>query len=133
VIPGAIKNAPVERLKSLLALEPKMPGWYSGAREIDRQYLKQLMDERWRLQDALDQTRGDLKHDINAFAEPLLKTALQSTFSTVENFNELTVQLEVPSTIIFGIDTGASRVRQSTLLEAALHNFEESESGQPQP
>jgi hypothetical protein len=128
VIPGAIKNAPVERLKSLLALEPKMPGWYSGAREIDRQYLKQLMDERWRLQDALDQTRGDLKHDINAFAEPLLKTALQSTFSTVENFNELTVQLEVPSTIIFGIDTGASRVRQSTLLEAALHNFEESES-----
>jgi hypothetical protein len=128
VIPGAIKNAPVERLKSLLALEPKMPGWYSGAREIDRQYLKQLMGERWRLQDALDQTRGDLKHDINAFAEPLLKTALQSTFSTVENFNELTVQLEVPSTIIFGIDTGASRVRQSTLLEAALHNFEESEA-----
>ncbi|MNM44091.1 E3 ubiquitin-protein ligase SlrP [compost metagenome] len=130
VIPGAIKNAPVERLKSLLALEPQMPEWYSGAREIDRQYLKQVIDERWRLQDVLDQTRGDLKHDINAFAEPLLKTALQSKFTTVENFNELTVQLEVPSTIIFGIDTGASRVRQSTLLEAALHNFEEDETAE---
>ncbi|EJM80893.1 hypothetical protein PMI34_05421 [Pseudomonas sp. GM74] len=128
VIPGAIKSAPVERLKSLLALAPKMPEWYSGAREIDRQYLKQLMDERWRLQDVLDQTQGDFKHDINAFAEPLLKTALQSKFSTVENFNELTVQLEVPSKFIFGIDTGASRVRQSTLLEAALHNFEEDET-----
>ncbi len=128
VIPGAIKNAPVERLKNLLALEPQMPEWYSGAREIDRQYLKQLMDERWRLQGVLDQTRGDLKHDINAFAEPLLKKALQSKFNTVENFNELSVQLEVPSTIIFGIDTGASRVRQSTLLEAALHNFEEDET-----
>ena len=129
VIPGAIKNAPVERLKSLLALKPQMPKWYSGAREIDRQYLKQLMDERWRLQGVLDQTLGDLKHDINAFAEPLLKTALQSKFTTVENFNELTVHLEVPSKFIFGIDTGASRVRQSTLLEAALHNFEEDETG----
>ncbi|KRA93708.1 hypothetical protein ASD91_08115 [Pseudomonas sp. Root68] len=128
VIPGAIKNAPVERLKSLLALEPQMPEWYSGAREVDRQYLKRLIDERWRLQDVLDQTRGELKHDINAFAEPLLKTALQSKFTTVENFNELTVQLEVPSKFIIGIDTGASRVRESTLLEAALHNFEQDET-----
>ncbi|WP_223461629.1 dermonecrotic toxin domain-containing protein [Pseudomonas sp. GL-RE-19] len=128
VIPAAIKNAPLARLKSLLALEPQMPEWYSGAREIDRQYLKQLMDERWRLQGVLDQTLGDLQHDINAFAEPLLKTALQSKFNTVENINGLTVQLEVPSTIIFGIDTGASRVRRSTLLEAALHNFEEDET-----
>ncbi|WP_223447668.1 dermonecrotic toxin domain-containing protein [Pseudomonas sp. BF-R-19] len=128
VIPGAIKNAPLARLKTLLALKPQMPEWYSGAREIDRQYLKQLMDERWRLQDVMDQTQGDLKHGINAFAEPLLKKALQSKFNTVEDFNELSVQLEVPSTIIFGIDTGASRVRQSTLLEAALHNFEEDET-----
>ncbi|WP_454845152.1 NEL-type E3 ubiquitin ligase domain-containing protein [Pseudomonas farris] len=130
VIPGAIKNASLARLKTLVALKPEMPEWYSGAREMDRQYLKALMDERWRLQGALDKTLGNLQHDIDAFAKPLLSALLQSNFNTVENINELTVQLEVPSKIIFGIDTGASRVRHSTLLEAALHNFEQSEAAE---
>src|SRR5690606_20977284 len=34
----------------------------------------------------------------------------------------------VPSKIGFVIDSGASHVRQSTLLEAALHNFDASET-----
>ena len=127
-IPGALKNAPPARLKSLETLKPAMPEWYSGARAIDRQYLKQLIEERWRVQGVLDKTLGSLQHDIEAFAEPLLREMLQANFSSVERADELSVQLEVPSTIIFGIDTGASRVRQSTLLEAALHNFEESEA-----
>ncbi|MNH87084.1 putative E3 ubiquitin-protein ligase ipaH7.8 [compost metagenome] len=128
VIPGAIKNASLPRLTALAALKPQVPDWYSGARDIDRQFLKELIDERWRLQGVLDTTLGDLQHDIEAFAEPLLSASMQSTFGSVENIHELTVQLEVPSTIIFGIDTGASRVRHSTLLEAALHNFEEAET-----
>ncbi|MCP2023706.1 UNVERIFIED_ORG: hypothetical protein J2Y76_004621 [Pseudomonas reinekei] len=127
-IPGALKNAPPARLKSLETLKPAMPEWYSGARAIDRQYLKQLIEERWRVQGVLDKTLGSLQHDIEAFAEPLLREMLQANFNSVERADELSVQLEVPSTIIFGIDTGASRVRQSTLLEAALHNFEESEA-----
>lgn len=127
-IPSALKNAPPARLRSLPALQPKMPEWYGRAREMDRQYLKALIDERWRLQGELDKTLGDLQHDINAFAEPLLSAAMQTTFGAALNINELSVQLEVPSKIIFGIDTGASRVRHSTLLEAALHNFEASET-----
>nr|WP_256730466.1 DUF6543 domain-containing protein [Pseudomonas sp. ANT_H12B] len=105
-----------------------MPEWYGGANQRDLQHIKQLMEERWRLQGVLDKTLGNLQQDINAFAEPLISQALQTTFKTVENISGLTVQLEVPSTIIFGIDTGASRVRQSTLLDAALHNFEEAET-----
>ncbi|MFY0729124.1 dermonecrotic toxin domain-containing protein [Pseudomonas sp. NFX15] len=127
-IPTALKNASPARLQNLPALKPKMPEWYGYAREIDRQYLKTLIDERWRLQGVLDKTLGDLQHDINAFAEPLLKTAMQTTFGAALNINDLRVQLEVPSTIIFGIDTGASRVRHSTLMNAALHNFETSET-----
>ncbi|MGH8389045.1 MAG: dermonecrotic toxin domain-containing protein [Pseudomonas sp.] len=127
-IPDAIKNASLERLKTLSTLKPKIPEWYSAAREIDRQYLKQLIEEQGRLQGVLDKTLGDLQHDINAFAEPLLNTSLQSNFNTVKNINELTVQLEVPDKIGFVIDIGASRIRHSTLLEAALHNFEESET-----
>jgi hypothetical protein len=88
------------------------------------------MDERWRLQGQLDKTLGDLQHDISAFAEPLLSKGLQATFNTSRNVDDLTVQLEVPSKIIFSIDTGASRVRTSTIVEAALHNFEASETEQ---
>ena len=127
-IPRFIKDAPLARVKTLPALKPQMPEWYSGAREADRQYLKELIEDQGRLQGVLDKTLGDLQHDINAFAEPLLRSSMQSNFNRVRNIDELTVQLEVPSKIGFVIDTGASRVRQSTLLEAALHNFEESET-----
>ena len=129
-IPPAIKTAPIARLKTLVETKPAMPDWHAGASETDRRELKALMDERWRLQGQLDKTLGDLQHDISAFAKPLLSKGLQSTFNTSWNVDDLTVQLEVPSTIIFGIDTGASRVRTSTIVEAALHNFEASETEQ---
>jgi hypothetical protein len=127
-IPGAIKKASMAKLKTLETLRPEIPEWYSRAREMDRQYLKELIEEQGRLQGVLDKTLGNLQHDITAFAEPLLSTVLKSNFNTVENVNELSVQLVVASKIAVVIDTGASRVRQSTLLEAALHNFEESET-----
>ncbi|MGF6088419.1 dermonecrotic toxin domain-containing protein [Pseudomonas sp. 18173] len=128
VVPSAVKDASISRLRTLEGLQPQIPEWYSAARHIDRQYLKELINERWRLQGILDKTLGNLQHDINAFAAPLIKTALRTNFKADVNINEFTVQLDVPITIIFGIDTGGSRVRRSTLLEAALHNFEESET-----
>lgn len=120
----------MSRLESLETLRPLPPEWYSSARETDRQYLKELIEEQGRLQGVLDKTLGDLQHDINAFAEPLLRTAMQSNFKNVKGIDGLSVQLEVPSKIGLVIDTGASRVRQSSLLEAALHNFEESETAE---
>ncbi len=127
-IPDAIKKASMSRMKGLETLRPEMPEWYSAAREVDRQYLKGLIEEQGRLQGVLDKSLGNLQHDINAFAKPLLSASMQANFNTVENIDALSVQLEVPSNIAFVIDTGASRVRQSTLLEAALHNFEEAET-----
>jgi hypothetical protein len=130
VIPDALKNASPTRLKTLETLQPQIPEWYGSARETDRHYLKQLIDERWRLQGVLDKTLGRLQHDIDAFAEPLLDALLQSNFNTTAKANELSVELEVPSKIAFVIDNGATRVRKSTLLEAALHNFEASETAE---
>ncbi|MEJ5060132.1 MULTISPECIES: dermonecrotic toxin domain-containing protein [unclassified Pseudomonas] len=130
VIPDAIKKASTARLQTLETQRPKFPEWYSAAREMDRQYLKELIEEQGRLQGVLDKTLGDLQNDINAFAEPILSTALKTNFNTVENVDTFSVQLAVPSNIAFVIDTGASRVRHSTLLEAALHNFEEAETAE---
>ena len=128
VIPDAIKNASPARLKTLETLQPPIPEWYGGAREMDRQYLKQLIDERWRLQGVLDNTLGNLQQDIDAFAEPLLDALLQSRFNTTEKARDLSIELEVPAPIALVIDNGATRVSKSTLLEAALHNFEAAEA-----
>ena len=128
VIPDSIKRASAPRLKALTELDPQTPDWYGEARAIDRQQLKALIERRWRLQAVLDKTLANLQQEIKAFAEPLLGSLLKENFNVVENVDDWVVQLEVPSKIIFGIDTGASRVRSSTLLEAALHNFETSET-----
>lgn len=104
------------------------PDWYLKARPIDRAYLKELIDERWRLRGELDEVLKDLQHDIHAFAEPLLKTALQAQFNESASPSELLLRLYVPSNILGVIDTNASTIRRSTLLEAALHNFEQDET-----
>ncbi|PMY59495.1 dermonecrotic toxin domain-containing protein, partial [Pseudomonas sp. MPR-R3A] len=42
--------------------------------------------------------------------------------------NATLIRLYVPANLAIGIDTHASRLRQSSLLEAALHNFEAPET-----
>lgn len=127
-VPDFIKNAPPARLLATIDQTPAIPDWYAAASVIDRQYLKELINERWRLQDALDKTVGDLHKDINAFCEPLLVQALKEQLNLELDVNETLVRLYIPATLGFGIDTNASRLRQSTLLEAALHNFEAPET-----
>jgi len=128
VLPGAVRNASLPRLKALINTKAELPDWYLKASVANRHHLKQLLEERWRLQGELDQLFEGLQHDVDAFAAPLLRDALKANFNIDEDPNTLSLQLTVPSKIIFGIDTGASIVRSSTLLAAALHNFEEAET-----
>ncbi|VVM90993.1 hypothetical protein PS645_02777 [Pseudomonas fluorescens] len=128
VIPEAIKKASPATLKSMLTLNAKTPDWYSSAVAEERQQLKALIDEHWRLQAELDGALVDLQSDIETFAKPLLATAMQAQFGAAHDPQALSLHLYVPDTIIFGLDTGASRIRQSSLLAAALHNFEDAET-----
>ncbi|ROM96105.1 dermonecrotic toxin domain-containing protein [Pseudomonas brassicacearum] len=124
-----LKDASISTLASMTDLKPAVPEWYINARRIDRQYLKELINERWRLQDALDKTLGELQKDINEFAEPLLVEALKQQLNLELDVKATSLRLYVPAKLGFGtIDTNASRLRHSTLLEAALHNFEEPET-----
>ncbi|MGJ7514033.1 dermonecrotic toxin domain-containing protein [Pseudomonas baetica] len=127
-IPSAIKNASPATLESMLKLKAEMPDWYIKLPASHRQRLKALIDERWRLQGELDELLVDLQTDIDAFAKPLLKTSLQANFNNYEDPEALSLVLEVPDTLIFGINTGATHIRRSSLLAAALHNFEEAET-----
>ncbi|MHC8289216.1 dermonecrotic toxin domain-containing protein [Pseudomonas sp. XS1P51] len=127
-IPALIKSAPVSRLKSIIDLNPDFPDWYIQARPIDRQYLQELIQERCRLQDAISDLLGNLQADINAFATPLLARAIKDELNFELDVSTTSLRLYAPAKLGFGIDTHASRVRQSSLLEAALHNFEASET-----
>ncbi len=130
VLPRAITEAPVSRLLSLDGLNDLntiFPDWYMNASSLNRQHLKELVEERWRLQAKVDGPLKNLQQDIQAFAKPLLSTLIRSNFNTRVDVSQLTVKLYVPDKILFGIDRGASYLRESTLLEAALHNFEEPE------
>lgn len=128
VIPSAIKKASPATLESILKLKAQVPQWYFNLSAADRQHMKALIDERWRLQGELDERLSDLQGDIEAFAKRLLKVSLQANFNHFEDPETLSLHLEVPDTIVFGIDRGATRVRRSSLLAAALHNFEEAET-----
>ncbi len=127
-LPSPLKDAPVSRLLSMADSAAGFPEWYLNARAIDRQYLKQLTDERWRTQAPLDEALEHLQQDILAFAEPLLVKALKEQLNLDLDVNATLIRLYIPAKLGFGIDTNASRLRQSTLLEAALHNFEEPET-----
>nr|WP_160109010.1 DUF6543 domain-containing protein [Pseudomonas izuensis] len=128
IIPNAIKQASNVMLGSMLNLNPGMPDWYMNTREVNRQQLKALIDERWRVQGELDEVLDNLQHEIEVFAKPLLSNALKENFNIGENPDDLSLQLYVPDNLVFGIDTGVSRIRRSSLLASALHNFEEAET-----
>lgn len=66
--------------------------------------------------------------DAAAFAEPLLKAELKSCFDLDLDVRNTFVRLYIPATApLFPIKTGA-RVWSVSLLEAALHNFEDRET-----
>ncbi|SEC55958.1 Leucine rich repeat-containing protein [Pseudomonas frederiksbergensis] len=127
-LPPAITATPPVRMSLLTSTTVPTPGWYLKASAIDRQYLKELLDKRWLLQRLVDAPLQDLQQDIRAFAKPLLSLSMSSNFNSHEDVSQLTLKLYVPDRIIFGIDRGASHLRESSLLDAALHNFEEPET-----
>lgn len=127
LIPDAIKQAPMHRLASLKK-EVAIAESYRSLSPGDRTLLKQSLLTHWQLQGVLDSTLKGLEQDIQGFARPLLAQAIKSELGVDLDVDTTTLKLYVPDKIIFGIDRGASRARHTSLLEAALHNFEEPET-----
>jgi hypothetical protein len=63
-LPSPLKDAPVSRLFTMADSTVEFAQWYLNARAIDRQYLKQLTDERWRVQVPLDDALENVQRDI---------------------------------------------------------------------
>jgi Leucine-rich repeat (LRR) protein len=104
------------------------PDWHGTATPVQHQSLKKLSLEHWTHRNRLDSMLSNLR-SAQAFAEPLLSDALKTRFDLDLDVKTTFLRLYIPQTVpLFGIKTGAARTWTVSMLDAALHNFQESET-----
>lgn len=90
--------------------------------------LKRLNGAYWTAQNTVDEGLKHLK-DARAFGEPLLRDALKKRYGLDLDVNATFLRLYIPVSIPwFPIKSGGARFWTVSLLDAALHNFEASET-----
>ena len=103
------------------------PDWHGTATPQQHQSLKKISQEHWTHRNRLDSMLSKLQN-AQAFAEPLLSDALKTRFDLDLDVKTTFLRLYIPQTApFFGIKTGAARTWTVSMLDAALHNFQESE------
>jgi len=104
------------------------PHWHGSATPQQHQSLKRISQEHWTHRNRLDSRLSKLR-SAQAFAEPLLNDALKTRFNLELDVKTTFLRLYIPQTVpFFGIKTGAARTWTVSMLDAALHNFQESET-----
>ena len=126
-IPAWLGRVAPGRLVALKATQPLLPLKLQAVEAGQHQAFKALTAEHWIAQSAVDEQLEHLQ-DASAFAEPLLKAELKRRFALDLDVRKTFLRLYVPATTpLFGINTGA-RTWTVSLLDAALHNFEDKET-----
>lgn len=126
-IPQWLGNTSATRREALKNSVPRLPEALKSASAEQHTQMKQLAGAHIDAQSQVDKALEHLQ-DAAAFAEPLLKAELKSCFDLDLDVRNTFVRLYIPATTpLFPIKTGA-RVWSVSLLEAALHNFEDRET-----
>ncbi|WP_434709801.1 hypothetical protein J3P75_07375 [Pseudomonas sp. R1-1] len=126
-IPQWLGNASATRREALKNSVPLLPDALKSAPAEQHALMKSLTGAHIDAQSQVDKALEHLQ-DAAAFAEPLLKAELKSCFDLDLDVRNTFVRLYIPATTpLFPIKTGA-RVWSVSLLEAALHNFEDRET-----
>lgn len=126
-IPDWLGNVSPARRKTLKNTQPQLPARLQAASAAHHQELKALNATHWTAQSEVDKRLEHLQ-DANAFAAPILEAALKSRFNLDLDVRTTFLRLYIPVTVPwFAIKTGA-RTWTVSLLDAALHNFEEKET-----
>jgi Leucine-rich repeat (LRR) protein len=126
-IPDWLGSASVARREALKRISPQLPAPVQSAPAAQHAEMKSLNAAHMAAQSEVDKSLEDLQ-DASAFAEPLLQAELKKCFDLDLDVRNTFVRLYIPiTTPLFPISTGA-RVWSVSLLDAALHNFEEKET-----
>ncbi|VVM48452.1 hypothetical protein PS662_00667 [Pseudomonas fluorescens] len=114
---SALKSAPLQ-----------VPGWHASATPQQQQSLKTLSEAHLTRRNDLE-TRLSKLQNAQDFAEAVLTAALKSRFALELDVKTTFLRLYIPQHIPwFPIKSGAARTWTVSLLDAALHNFQEAET-----
>ncbi len=126
-IPQWLGNTSASRREALKNSPALVPEALKSAPAEQHAVMKKLTATTITAQSEVDKSLEHLQ-DAAAFAEPLLKAELKNCFNLDVDVRNTYVRLYIPvTTPWFAISTGA-RVWTVSLLDAALHNFEERET-----
>ncbi|KPU60636.1 leucine rich repeat family protein [Pseudomonas fluorescens] len=125
--PDWLVDATPQRRASMKYTNARLPDWYQQATAYQQQVLTDSFNASFTAQTRLDKTMS-LLQDIDTFAAPILAKALKDQFGVEVDVSKTMVCLRRPLEIgDLEIEVSTFEVMKLTLLQAALHNFEESE------
>ncbi|MHC8303985.1 NEL-type E3 ubiquitin ligase domain-containing protein [Pseudomonas sp. PB3P13] len=127
-VPGWLTAATAQRRQQLKDTPAPLPDFYQHATPMQRKALNDSAVASFAAQTRLDKAMAGLQ-DIDTFAEPLLSKALKDQLNAQLDVNKTFLLLRKSVELgVLGIDVSSFEVLKLPLLQAALHNFEASES-----
>lgn len=126
VVPPWLVETTTERRSALRQTQAQVPEWFGRLTLKEKDALKAMIDARGQSLNTLEKALGVIPA-LNDFARPLLTQALTNAGYSVP-VDQVYVRLYTPSFDAFGVATGGFSTRTLSLLQAALHNFEEPET-----
>lgn len=128
VIPPWLTQASAQKRDALKNIKPRLPDGLKDASPSQHAELGKLIAEHWNAQNRVDQPLARLQN-ARAFAEPLLHDLIKQRFDLELDVSQTFLRLYIPAHIPWlRLKSGAARTWTVSLLDAALHNFESSET-----
>ncbi|MHC8357971.1 dermonecrotic toxin domain-containing protein [Pseudomonas sp. LB3P81] len=122
-----LKASPATR-NALKSARLQMPDWHTRATRQHHQSVKRVSEEHWTQRNHLEARLSRLQN-ARDFAESLLTAALKTRFGLELDVKTTFLRLYIPQNIPwFPIKSGATRTWTVSLLDAALHNFQDAET-----
>lgn len=127
-LPPWLADITPDRRSDLAQPESIVANWYNNASAAQHRTLKRLNDQAWIAQNSVDTAMAQLKSP-QAFGAERLQAALKAQYGVSIDVRSTWLQLYIPLKIAgFTVKPGAARTWSVSLIEAALHNFEASET-----
>jgi Leucine-rich repeat (LRR) protein len=127
-LPRWLLEASPSRREALRLTRPTLRPAFKRASPQQHRELKRLNAAYWTAQTILEKRLAHLQ-DARTFGEPLLRQALKQQYGLDLDVRRTFLRLYIPASIPwFPVKSGAARTWTVSLLDAALHNFEPSET-----
>ncbi|WP_330206616.1 dermonecrotic toxin domain-containing protein [Pseudomonas sp. AM14(2022)] len=127
-IPTWLSQAAAHKRAALKRASPLLPANLKQASRTEHAKLRALNAAHWTAHNRVERSLARLQ-DAKAFAEPLLRAELAERFGLNLDVRQTFLRLYLPDHVPWlRIKSGAARTWTVSLLDAALHNFESSET-----